>query len=67
MAHEHQWRLEEDGYVRTWSTRFDEATRTVVAGDSGMSDEGDGVVLRCQDHACGETTAIPDGWEVDWG
>lgn len=42
--HEHEWQLTENGYTRTWSTRF-RADGTIVAtfdGSSDFSEEGDG-------------------------
>ena len=64
MAHEHSWQLSESGYVRLWSIDLDETTRTIVASDSGVGDEGDGVKMSCRD--CGHTQDLPEDYEVYW-
>lgn len=66
--HEHEWRLTESGYVRTWVTEVDEEAKTIRAcygGSEDFSDEGSGDEhLECL--GCGDTKPIPDDWEVDY-
>jgi hypothetical protein len=65
---DHNWRLTETGYVRTWHTEFDDESRTVIAyynGSEDFSDEGAGDDhLQCS--TCLETKPLPEGWEIDY-
>lgn len=60
----HQWRLEEPGYVRTWTTTVDTDDQRIVAVDAGHSDDGDGVELVCTQ--CGTRVDVPDEWRIDF-
>lgn len=65
---QHQWRLMETGYVRTWSVDIDPKTKTVTAyysGSEDFSESGDGNdALECS--LCLTTKEIPEGWEIDY-
>lgn len=65
---EHEWRLMETGYIRTWLTELDEETKTIIAtftGERDWSQLGDGNdCLECR--ICLETREIPEGWEVEY-
>lgn len=65
---EHDWRLAETGYVRTWRIDFDDEAKTIVAKFAGSDDWSD--LGNQDDHLecsmCLETQPIPEGWEVDY-
>ena len=63
---EHNWVVQEEGYVRQWSTDIDESTKTITAtytGTPDWSEDGDGKMrLACS--TCLKTKPIPDDWEL---
>lgn len=65
---EHDWKVEEQGYIRTWHTEIDPQSKVIVAyfnGSEDWSDEGDGI-LRLVCSTCLETQNIPEDWEVNF-
>lgn len=65
---DHNWRLAERGYVRTWLTEFDDEAKTVIAyycGSEDWSDDGDGE-MRLVCSTCLAEKPVPDDWEIDY-
>jgi hypothetical protein len=66
--HEHDWRLAETGYVRTWRLEFDDESKTIKASYGGSEDWSEHG--NQDDHlmcgTCLETKPLPDGWEVEF-
>ena len=66
--HEHDWRLVEHGYSRSWSTTISADGRLITArygGSEDWSTEGDGKMsLECS--WCPATKPVPDGAEIDY-
>ncbi|BCP41457.1 hypothetical protein MINTMi27_15500 [Mycobacterium intracellulare] len=68
MTCNHDWRLTETGYVRTWTTEIDEDSHRIIAYYSGSEDFSEGGAgddhLQCS--ICLETRPIQEGWEVEY-